>query len=139
MIIEEIKNISSSARDLRKFALAVGIPLALIGAFLLWRERGYYWYFFAAGALLIALGVFVPTVLKPLQKVWMAFSIIMGWFMTRLILAVLFFLVLTPMALLLRLLGKDLLNIKLDRNSSQSYWIPRAQGDSPEPDYTKQF
>ena len=139
MIIEEIKNISSSARDLRKFALAVGIPLALIGAFLLWRQRDYYWYFFAAGALLIALGVFVPTVLKPLQKVWMAFSIIMGWFMTRLILAVLFFLILTPMALLLRLLGKDLLNLKLDRNSSQSYWIPRGEGDSHEPDYTKQF
>ena len=139
MIIEEIKNISSSARDLRKFALAVGIPLALIGAFLLWRQRDYYWYFFAAGALLIALGMLVPTVLKPLQKVWMAFSIIMGWFMTRLILAVLFFLILTPTALLLRLLGKDLLNLNLDRNSSQSYWIPRARGDSPEPDYTKQF
>lgn len=139
MIIEEIRNINSSVRELRKFAFVMGVPLVLIGGFLLWRQRDYYWYFFAASGAFVCAGLLVPVVLKPIHKVWMTFSIIMGWLMTRVILFVLFFLILTPTALLLRLLGKDLLNMKVDRNSSQSYWLPRHRDKSQKPDYTKQF
>lgn len=139
MIIEEIKKIDSSPRQLRKFALAMAIPLALIGAFLLWRRREYYWYFFVASGLFICPGLLVPVVLTPLHKTWMTFSIIMGWFMTRLILCVLFFLILTPTALLLRLLGKDLLNTKFDGTARQTYWLARDNSDPQSRDYTKQF
>lgn len=139
MIIEEIRNINSSVRELRKFAFVMGIPLALIGCFLLWRQRDYYWYFFAASSVFVCAGLLAPPVLKPLQKVWMAFSIVMGWFMTRVILCILFFLVLTPTALLLRLLGKDLLNMKFGCNSSESYWLHRSSEDGKKADYTKQF
>ncbi|MCK4292093.1 MAG: hypothetical protein KAY65_02770 [Planctomycetes bacterium] len=139
MIIEEIRNIKSSVRELRKFAWAMAVPLALIGAFLLWRQKDFYWYFFAASALFVLLGLLAPVVLKPIHKCWMTLAIIMGWFMTRLILIILFFLVLTPTALLLRLLRKDLLNIKFDSNSSETYWLPRPTDDSQKPDYTKQF
>jgi len=113
MIIEEIRKIDSSVRELRKFAFVMGIPLALIGGFLLWRQKDYYWYFFAASALFVLAGLLVLVLLKPIHMGWMTFSIVMGWFMTRVILFVLFFLILTPTALLLRLLGKDLLNMKL--------------------------
>jgi len=139
MIIEEIKNINSSPRELRKFALAMAIPLAAIGAFVLWRGRGYYWYFFVASSLFICPGLLVPVALMPLQKVWMTFAVIMGWFMTRVILCVLFFIVLTPMALLLKLLGKDLLDMKLDKDSSGSYWRVRSEDDLENRDYRKQF
>jgi hypothetical protein len=139
MIIEEIRKIDSSVRELRKFAFVMGVPLALIGGFLLWRQREYCWYFFAASGAFIGAGLLVPAVLMPLHKVWMTFSIIMGWLMTRVILCILFFVVLTPTALLLRLLGKDLLNMKFDRNSSQSYWLARSADQSQKPDYTKQF
>ena len=139
MIIEEIKNIKSTVRELRKFALAMAVPLALIGGFLLWRHRNYYWYFLAASSVFICPGLLIPVVLTPFHKVWMTFSIVMGWFMTRVILSVLFFLVLTPTALLLRLLGKDMLNIKFDGNSSESYWLARPSDDSEKTDYTKQF
>jgi len=139
MIIEEVRNINSSTRELRKFALAMAVPLALIGSLLLWRDRPYSWYFFLASGLFICPGLLVPVVLMPLHKVWMTFAIMMGWFMTRLILCVLFFLILTPIALLLRLLGKDLLDTSFDRNSSQSYWIPRSEEESRKCDYTKQF
>ena len=139
MIVEEIKNIKSAPRELRKFALAMAIQLALIAALLLWRERDYYWYFFVAAGLFVCPGLLVPVVLKPIHKVWMTLAIIMGWVMTRLILTVLFFLVLTPTALLLRLLGKDLLNLKFNRDSSESHWIPRCPDDTRKPDYTKQF
>ena len=139
MIIEEIRNIDSSPRQLRKFAVVMAVPLALIGAIVLWRRREYYWCFFVASGLFICPGLLVPVVLMPLHKIWMTFSIIMGWFMTRLILCVLFFIVLTPMALLLRLLGKDLLNTKFDRTTSQTYWLPRDNTNAQNRDYSKQF
>jgi hypothetical protein len=139
MIIEEIRKIDSSVRELRKFAFVMGVPLALIGGFLLWRQKDYCRYFFAASALFVLAGLLVPVVLKPLHKVWMTFSVIMGWFMTRVILCILFFLVLTPTALLLRLLGKDLLNMKFGCNSSESYWLHRSSEDGKKADYTKQF
>lgn len=139
MIIQEIRNIDSSPRQLRKFALAMAIPLAAIGAVLLLTAREYYSYFFIASGLFICPGLLVPAALLPLQKVWMTFSIIMGWFMTRLILCILFFAIITPMALLMRLLGKDLLNMKFDKGSSKTYWLPRETNESREHDYTKQF
>ena len=139
MIIEEIKNIDSSPRELRKFALAMAIPLALIGAFLLWRGRDSYKYFFIASGLFIFPGLVVPFVLTPLHKVWMTFAVIMGWFMTRVILCILFFIVVTPMALLLKVLGKDLLNMKFEKDSSHSYWLARNDDDLENRDYRKQF
>jgi hypothetical protein len=63
----------------------------------------------------------------------------MGWCMTRLILIALFYLVVTPIGLLMRLLGKDFLELKLDRSSAVSYWIPR-EGPRPEAEnYNNQF
>jgi len=139
MIIEEIKNIDSSPRELRKFVWVMAISLAVIGALVLLFGRGYYWYFFVASGLFICLGLLVPVALMPLHKVWMTFGVIMGWFMTRVILCVLFFIVLTPMALLLKLLGKDLLDMKLDKDSSGSYWRVRSEDDLENRDYRKQF
>ena len=139
MIIEEIKNIDSSPKQLRNFALVMAGGLAFIGAVLLLTGRQYYWYFFIASGLFICPGLLLMPVLIPLHKVWMTFSIIMGWFMTRLILCALFFVVITPMALLMRLLGKDLLNIEFDKDSSKTYWLPREKNESQKPDYTKQF
>ncbi len=139
MIIDEIRNIDSSGRQLRKFALAMAVPLALIGGLLLWRQSSYYWCFFLASGLFLCPGLLVPALLLPLHKAWMSLAIIMGFVMTRLILLILFFLVLTPIALLLRLLRKDLLDLKFDRNSARSYWLARSGDDSRPPDYTKQF
>jgi len=139
MIIEQIKNINSSVRELRKFAMTTAFMLALLGGLLLWRRKDYYWYFFGVSALFVFFGLLIPVALKPIHKFWMTLSIIMGWLMTRLILIILFYLVLTPTALLLRLLGKELLNIKFDRNSSESYWLPRQTDNSQKTDYTKQF
>jgi len=139
MIIEEIKKIEGSRRELRKFAFVMAVPLALIGGFLLWRQSGLWWYFLAAAGVFAFVGVTAPVVLKPVHTVWMSFAIVMGWVMTRVILVALFFVVLTPLALLLRLLGKDLLDLKFERGSSESYWLPRKVDESKKPDYTKQF
>ncbi len=139
MLIEEIRNIKSSRKDLRSFGLLIGGVAGVLGCLLLWRGRDNYLYFLALSAAFISSGLLMPVVLKPLHKVWMALAVVMGWVMTRLILLVLFFVVVTPVGLLARLLKRDLLNLKLDRSAPSSYWIPRKGGREEKSDYERQF
>jgi len=139
MLIDEMKGIDSSRRELRKFGFVMAGALAVIGGLLLWRDKPYYMYFFGCSVLLAVPGALLPTILKPIQKAWMTLAVIMGWIMTRVILCVLFFLVLTPIALLMRLLGKDVLNMNFESGSSTSYWIPKQSDQSEERDYQRQF
>jgi len=139
MVIEEIKNTKSKTSEFRKFGVTMAVVLALIGGLILWRHKNYYWYLFGAAALFLLLGLLAPSMLKSAHKIWMTLSIIMGGFMSRLILIILFYLVLTPTGLLLRILGKDILNTRITKDSSESYWIPRKTNKSQERDYEKQF
>ena len=138
VIIEDLKNIQSTPRDLRSFGLGVGAVLALIGGLLLWRQSPAYPYFLCAGGALVVLGLLLPRVLMPLQKVWMGFAVIMGWFMTRLILGILFYLILTPLSLSMRLFGKRFLDKKPDP-SLDSYWHRRENNAGGKERYERQF
>jgi hypothetical protein len=129
----------SSASELRKFGVIMSICLAALGGLFLWRDKSYYWCFFAISTWFLFFGLALPAVLRPINRVWMTLSLIMGWFMSRLILIILFYLVLTPTAALLRMFGKDILNINFTRNSTESYWIPRKTGHSEKGDYERQY
>ena len=139
MLIDEIRDIKSTRSDLKKFGVTMAAALAVIGGFVLCRQHGYYPYFFCASALFLLSGLLLPSLLKPVRKIWMTLAVIMGWFMTRLILISLFYLVLTPTALLMRLLGKDVLDTRFDKNSHGTYWIARETQESRKSDYEKQF
>ncbi|KIX15639.1 hypothetical protein X474_03070 [Dethiosulfatarculus sandiegensis] len=76
------------------------------------------------------MGLLLPRVLKPLYLVWMSLASVLGYFVSRIILTILYFLVITPIGLFMRLLGKDILDKKMD--SKQSYWHRRAnQSNDP--------
>ncbi len=138
MLIEEIRNISSEKSDLRKFGLTVGIVLGLLGGLLIWRGKDYYLYFLIISAALIFSGLLLPVILKPFQKIWMTLAVIMGWFMTRVILGILFYLVFTLTALLGRLFGKEFLDTKMDK-SRPGYWHYRKPEKFSKSGYEKQF
>ncbi len=120
-ILTEIKNIKSTRKDLRNFGMLVGGVLLVLGAILFWYGKGSAPYILGAGGVLFACGVIFPTILTPLQKVWMALAVVMGFIMTRVILTILFFIVITPLGVGFRLAGKRPLDIKIDR-SAKSYW-----------------
>ena len=138
MIIEEIKNIASEKRELRKFGITVGIVLGLLGGLFFWREKEYYFYFLIFSAALLFLGTVVPILLKPIHKVWMILALLLGWVMTRMILSVLFYLVVTPIGLLAKLFGKDRLDLAFDK-SAESYWRSKDNTRQETNDYEKQF
>tara|TARA_B100000900_G_scaffold401477_1_gene406207 strand:+ start:71 stop:454 length:384 start_codon:yes stop_codon:yes gene_type:complete len=71
----------------------------------------------------LILGVLNSKILSPLNKLWFKFGIFLGKFVSPIIMGVIFFLVVTPIGYFMRLLGKDLLNLKY--NKGNSYWIEK--------------
>ncbi|UCF05417.1 MAG: hypothetical protein JSV33_16150 [bacterium] len=138
MVVQDIKNIKSAKGDLRKFGLTVGIALCLFGALFWWRGKDFYIYLIAIGGAFILLGLAVPIVLKPIQKVWMTFAILLGWVMTRVILSILFFVMITPIGFISKLFGKDFLSLKFDKEAG-TYWLPKDIDTSSARDYESQF
>ena len=100
MFKEEFKHIKETEKDLRKFGLTVGGVLAIIAAVLFYFAKPSVVYFAIIGGILILLGLAFPQVLKPLNKIWMGMAIVLGFVMSRVILTILYYLVLTPIAFL---------------------------------------
>ena len=71
----------------------------------------------------LALGLFNSKILTPLNKLWFKFGIFLGKIISPIIMGIIFFLVVTPIGILMRLLGKDLINLKY--NNNKSYWIEK--------------
>ena len=137
-IREDIKQLKTDARDLRKFGLMVGGVFAALGLLFLWRHKGFYPYFLGPGVVLILFGAILPRTLKRVYIAWMSIAFVLGFVMAHVILTLLFFLVITPMGLIARLAGKDFLSLKLDRKT-KSYWIPREKKVKSPEEYERQF
>ena len=71
----------------------------------------------------LILGLLNSKALTPLNKIWFKFGILLGKIVSPIILGIIFFFVVTPIGLIMRILGKDLLNLKF--NASKSYWIEK--------------
>lgn len=141
MLTDDIKKIKSEKKDLRNFGLTVGIFFGLLGGFLWWRGKDYYSIFLAAAAVLVFAGLLISSVLKPLQRAWMTIAVVIGWFMTRVILGILFFLVVTPLGLTAKLFGKAFLDKRFARNDNKtdSYWLLKESAAADKERYEKQF
>ena len=71
----------------------------------------------------LILGLLNSKILAPLNKLWFKLGIFLGKIISPIIMGIIFFLVVTPIGLLMRLLGKDLINLKF--NNNKSYWIEK--------------
>ena len=71
----------------------------------------------------LVLGLLNSKILSPLNKIWFKFGIFLGKIISPLIMGIIFFLVVTPIGLIMRLVRKDLLNLNYNKN--QSYWIEK--------------
>ena len=139
MIREEIKELKTGIRELRNFGLLVGAVLVALGVLFLMRGKARYPYFLAPGVLLLFFGAVFPRALKYIYLAWMSLAIVLGFFVSTLILTLFFILVITPIGLAARLLGKDFLRLKLDRRGS-TYWISRKSRPPRSPaEYGQQF
>ena len=137
-MFEEIKNIKSEKSYLRNFGITVGIILLIISGFLFWKENESFQIFLIVGVTFLLTAVAIPVFLKPVYVPWMAFAHILGWFMTRVILSLLFYVVFTSIGLTLRFFGKQFLELRWDK-SKESYWNFRTNEHLKKENYEKQF
>ncbi len=115
-----------SEQELRRFGITVAVPLALLAAVGIWR--GHTILPAVLGGLAIVLGslaIAAPRLLAPVQKVWMSGAHALGWFNTRVLLGVVYYLVMTPTGFLMRLVGRDPLDRRLGDRTS--YWVQRKR------------
>ena len=121
--MDEIK-ISSN----RSFGIVFFIVFLLIATYpLLNNDHVRIWSLIISIVFLI-LGLLNSKILFPLNKIWFKFGILLGKIISPLIMGLIFFVVVTPIGLLMRLFNKDLINLKF--NKSKSYWIEKNEPKS---------
>ncbi len=122
MLIDEIKEIKTSVRELRRFGLLFGGVFFTLTVVALWKHQPAWEICLMLSLFFFTAGFFRPALLKPVRKVWMILSLLMGWVMTRVILVLLFYLVIFPIGFLSRCAGKDFLDRKIEPGK-ESYWM----------------
>lgn len=138
MLKEEIKYIDRSDKAVKKTSVTVGAVLLIITFILWYTGKTSFIYFGAAGGLFIILSYIALPVLRPFHKLWMILALTLGWFMSRVILVILFYFVLAPTGIIARLFGKRFLQLKIDKKA-ESYWEKRATVLKEKIDYERQF
>ncbi len=127
-------------KQVRQFGLMVGSVLVLIGLWKLYQGkheiiRITLW---SIGGSLVITGVIVPVLLTPVYWVWVKLAHLLGWINTRLLLGIIFFVIITPMAIVMKVFGRDALNRKIDKDTD-SYWVPRPSIESIKEYCERQF
>ena len=136
-MFEEIKNIKTRKKDIRSFGYTIGIILFMVSAVLFYYDNYLYQNLTMISVVFIVLGVVLPLLLKPVYLLWMIFAVILGWIMTRVILCIIFYIIITPIGLITRLLGEDFLNLR--KIKADSYWNYRDSSEELNQNYEKQF
>jgi hypothetical protein len=114
-----------SKKPLREFGLVTAGMIALVFGLLLpwiWDATSWPQWPWLLAALLGATSLALPNILQPVYHWWMKLAHVLGWINTRILLSLIFFLIFSPVALILRLLGKDPMRRKLDP-TEQSYRV----------------
>ena len=108
----------------RSFGVVFFIVFLLIAFYpLLNNNEVRLWSLIISGLFLI-LGILNSKILSPLNKIWFKFGLLLGKIISPIIMGVIFFSVVTPIGFIMKLLGKDLINLKF--NNQKSYWIEKS-------------
>jgi len=114
-------------KEYRKFGFSFGLGLNILGCILFYRHKEHFIWFTCIGSAALMLAILCPMILAPLKKLLDKVIFIIGWLTSTITLLTAFYLIFTPIGILARLFGKDLLGQKIDKKAS-SYWSKRKQG-----------
>ena len=118
----------------RSFGIVFFIIFFLIALYPLLSDQEIRLWALIISAIFLILGLLKSKLLTPLNKLWFRFGIFLGKIITPIIMGIIFFFVVTTIGLIMRLIGKDLLNLKY--NKEKSYWIEK---DGPKSKMKNQF
>lgn len=122
----------------RSFGIVFAVFFGIVALLPLVRGGMVRWWAIALGAAFLISAVVAPWLLRPLNLLWFKIGLLLHHIVNPVVMAALYFGAVVPMGLLLRALGKDLLNLKFDK-SAASYWVRRDPAGPPPGGMTKQF
>ena len=108
----------------RSFGIVFFIVFLLIALYPLLKDDYVRIWSLIISIIFLILGVLNSKLLNPLNKIWFKFGLFLGKIISPIIMGVIFFLVVTPIGFLMKLLGKDLINLKF--NNKKTYWIEKS-------------
>ena len=109
----------------KEFGILFFIVFLIIGLWPLLNNSSIRIWALIIALLFLVLGILNLQILTPLKKGWIKFGELLGKIISPIIMGLIFFLIITPIGLFMRLIGKDLLNLKY--NNDQSYWTKRSK------------
>jgi hypothetical protein len=114
-------NAKSSSKN---FGILFFIVFLIIGLWPLINSNSVRLWSLAISSIFLIISFIKPDILKPLNYAWIKLGELLGKIIAPIVMFIIFFLVVTPLSFLVRLLGKDLLNTKF--NNSKSYWLEKT-------------
>ena len=108
----------------RSFGVVFFIVFLLIGLYPLLKGNDFRIWALIISFIFLVLGLINSKILTPLNRLWFKFGLLLGKFISPIIMGIIFFIVVTPIGVIMRSLKKDLLNLKYNKN--ESYWIEKT-------------
>jgi hypothetical protein len=108
----------------KSFGLVFFVFFLIISLFPLFKDGNIRIWAIIPSIIFLILGLLNSPILSPLNKIWFKFGILLGSFMSPIAMGIVFFIVVTPTSLIMKMFGKNLLGLK--KNNKKSYWIERS-------------
>ena len=119
-----MKNNNIKISSNRSFGIVFFVVFLLISIYPLINDKEIRVWSLIISLFFLILGLINSNILTPLNKIWFRFGILLGNFVSPLVMGLVFFLVVTPISLLMKLFDKDVLNLK--KSNSKSYWVEKS-------------
>ena len=116
----------------RIFGLVIGAALLVISIWPLWGDGDLRWRLAAIAGVVVVAAIVWPRALAPFNAIWTKFGLLLSRLTNPLVMGAMYYVVLTPAGLLMRLIGTDPMRRRFDREAA-TYWIPR-EPPGPDPD-----
>ena len=111
----------------RSFGLLFFVVFLVIALWPLTKKSEINLYLISIALIFFILGILNSKILSPLNKAWIKLGEILGRIVAPVVMAIVYFIILTPISLLVRLFGKDLIGMKFSNDIKKSYWIKRKK------------
>ena len=109
----------------RNFGVVFFIFFLIVSIFPLFKDENIRIWAVVVSIIFLILGLLNSSVLSPLNKIWFKFGILLGSFVSPIVMGIVFFAIVTPTSLIMKVLGKNLLNLK--QSNKKTYWIERSK------------
>ncbi len=120
-----MKNSNIKIGTNKSFGIVFFLFFLIVSIFPLFKDEDIRVWSLIIAIIFLVFGLLNSKVLTPLNKIWFKFGILLGSFVSPIIMGIVFFVIVTPTSIIMRVLGKNLLNLKKD--NKKTYWVERSK------------